>query len=142
MEMASIPYKAQRSWKDQRRSSRRPLVVTGRLSWKDQRGTTRMANVVTRNISDEGIYVEWKEPAAIPLYRLVHFQVRPEDRRTANLPAPLRAGKVLSAVFRIGQRRKTTGTPEGYALRLLIAPDRSASSASRSVDGAAERASA
>jgi hypothetical protein len=94
------------------------------VSWKDQRGTTRIANVVTRNVSDEAIYVEWREPSSIPLYRLVHFQVTTHARGTADLPAALRTGKVLSAVFRVGARRATTGTPEGYALRLLVEPAR------------------
>jgi hypothetical protein len=109
---------------DKRGSTRRPLVVHGRVSWKDQRGTTRIANVVTRNVSDEAIYVEWREPSSIPMYRLVHFQVTAHARGIADLPAPLRTGKVLSAVFRVGSRRTTTGTPEGYALRLLVEPAR------------------
>jgi hypothetical protein len=109
---------------DKRGSTRRPLVVHGRVSWKDQRGTTRIANVVTRNVSDEAIYVEWREPSAIPLYRLVHFQVTAHARGVNELPEPLRVGKVLSAVFRVGARRTATGTPEGYALRLLVEPAR------------------
>ena len=108
--------------RDSRTSSRRPLVVRARLSWKDQRGATRMANVITRNVSDEAVYVEWREPSAIPLYRLVQFQVSAEARRDAGLPEPLRTGKVLSAVLRAGERRAATGTPEGYALRLLVDP--------------------
>jgi hypothetical protein len=118
----SAPNRSLSLARDKRHSMRRPLVVTGRLSWKDQRGTTRIANVITRNVSDDAIYVDWREPSAIPMYRLVHFQVTTEARRDESLPAPLRTGKVLSAVFRIGQRRKTTGTPEGYALRLLVPP--------------------
>jgi hypothetical protein len=109
---------------DKRGSTRRPLVVHGRVSWKDQRGTTRIANVVTRNVSDEAIYVEWREPSAIPMYRLVHFQVTALARGVTELPEPLRVGKVLSAVFRVGARRTATGTPEGYALRLLVEPAR------------------
>jgi len=108
--------------RNNRASSRRPLVVHARVSWKDQRGTTRMANVITRNVSDEAVYVEWRQPSAIPLYRLVQFQVSPEARRQPDLPESLRIGKVLSAVLRAGQRRTTTGTPEGYALRLLVHP--------------------
>jgi hypothetical protein len=98
------------------------------VSWKDQRGTTRIANVVTRNVSDEAIYVEWREPSAIPMYRLVNFQVTAHARGTSDLPEPLRVGKVLSAVFRAGERRTATGTPEGYALRLLVDPVRRAAS--------------
>jgi hypothetical protein len=112
--------------RDKRTASRRPLVVRARVSWKDQRGTTRVANVITRNVSDEAVYVEWREPSAIPLYRLVQFQVGPEGRHDARLPEPLRSGKVLSAVLRVGQRRAATGTPEGYALRLLVDPGQKA----------------
>ena len=108
--------------RDNRASYRRPLVVRARVSWKDQRGTTRIANVITRNASNEAVYVEWREPSAIPLYRLVQFQVSLEARRDAELPEPLRSGKVLSAVLRAGERRAATGTPEGYALRLLVDP--------------------
>lgn len=112
--------------RDSRASSRRPFVVRARVSWKDQRGTTRMANVITRNISNEAVYVEWRESSAIPLYRLVQFQVNTEARRDEDLPEPLRTGKVLSAVLRAGQRRTATGTPEGYALRLLVHPGQKA----------------
>ena len=106
--------------RESRRSTRRPLVVRGRISWKDQRGTTRIANVVTRNVSDEAVYVEWREASTIPMYRLVQFQVNPEARREAELPESLRTGKVLSAVMRVGERQTGTGTPAGYALRLLV----------------------
>ena len=41
------------------------------------------------------------------------------------LPVSLRGGKVLSAVYRVGAYRAATGTPHGYALRLLIEPTRS-----------------
>ena len=126
MDLVVTPSRPRSLRSDKRGSSRRPLVVHGRLSWKDQRGTTRIANVVTRNVSDEGIYVEWREPSTIPMYRLVHFQVTAHAREMADLPEPLRVGKVLSAVFRVGARRTTTGTPEGYALRLLVEPGRRA----------------
>jgi hypothetical protein len=113
--------------RESRASARRPFVVRGRISWKDQRGTTRIANVVTRNVSDEAVYVELREASAIPIYRLVQFQVSPEARRDVGLPESLRTGKVLSAVLRVGERRTGTGTPEGYALRMLVDPVRKAS---------------
>jgi hypothetical protein len=122
---------------DKRGSYRRPLVVRARLSWKDQRGTNRMANVVTRNVSDDAVYIEWKEPSAIPMYRLVHFQVIPEARTDTSLPDSLRAGKVLSAVLRVGERRPATGTPEGYALRLLVDPARRSNDVTKLVNASA-----
>jgi hypothetical protein len=63
-------------------------------------------------------------PASIPLYRLVHFQIERTARECADLPASLRRGKVLSAVYRVGTYRAATGTPHGYALRLLVEPNR------------------
>jgi hypothetical protein len=34
----------------------------------------------------------------------------------------LQQGKVLSAVYRVGPYKSATGTPHGYALRLLVEP--------------------
>jgi hypothetical protein len=64
-------------------------------------------------------------PASIPLYRLVHFQIERGARECDALPPSLRNGKVLSAVYRVGAYRAATGTPHGYALRLLVEPARS-----------------
>ena len=64
-------------------------------------------------------------PASIPLYRLVHFQVE-AHARNASLPDALQRGKVLSAVYRVGPYQSATGTPQGYALRLLVEPTRGA----------------
>jgi hypothetical protein len=105
-----------------RRSERQPLVLPGRITWKDSRGTTRFASVVTRDVSDTGIFIEWSEPTTIPLYRLVTFQLERDARNATGLPTTLRMGKVLSAVYRAGKFQKSTGTPEGYGLRLLVEP--------------------
>lgn len=74
---------------------------------------------MTRDIGDGGVFVECDAGAAIPLYRLVHLQV---ERAAVNphLPARLRAGRVLSAVWRVAPCRRSTGTPSGYALRFLV----------------------
>ena len=40
----------------------------------------------------------------------------------SQLPAALRDGRVLSAVYRVGPAEPSTGTPSGYALRLLVDP--------------------
>jgi len=40
----------------------------------------------------------------------------------------LRRGKLLSAVYRVGPYAPATGTPQGYALRLLVEPMRAATS--------------
>jgi hypothetical protein len=101
---------------------RRKLQVQGRLTWRDAGGALRFVSVVTRDISDLDAFVECQVPASIPLYRLVHFQIERTGRACAELPAVLRQGKVLSAVYRVGPYRAATGTPQGYALRLLIEP--------------------
>jgi len=64
--------------------------------------------------------VECQVPASIPLYRLVHFQVERPAREGQELPVALREGKVLSAIYRVGPYKTSTGTPSGYALRLLV----------------------
>ena len=105
-----------------RRSERRPLVLSARVTWKDTRGALRFASVVTRDVSDNGIFIEWTEPTTIPLYRLVTFQLERDARNIEGIPQALRTGKVLSAVYRAGDFQKSTGTPEGYGLRLLVDP--------------------
>jgi hypothetical protein len=79
---------------------------------------------MTSDVSDLDAFVECQVPASIPLYRLVHFQIERGARDTDQLPAALRGGKVLSAVYRVGAYRASTGTPHGYALRLLVEPNR------------------
>jgi hypothetical protein len=105
-----------------RRAERRALVLPGRVTWKDARGTTRFAAVLTRDMSETGVFIEWDESASIPLYRLVTFQLERDVRHLDGVPPALRAGKVLSAVYRAGAFRRATGTPEGYGLRLLVEP--------------------
>lgn len=104
------------------RSQRHPLVLPGRVTWKDSRGTTRFASVMTRDVSDTGVFIQWSESTSIPLYRLVTFQLERDARNAQALPPALRMGKVLSAVYRAGKFQKSTGTPEGYGLRLLVDP--------------------
>ena len=50
------------------------------------------------------------------------FQLERDARNVDGLPIALRVGKVLSAVYRAGDFQKSTGTPEGYGLRLLVEP--------------------
>ena len=102
--------------------SRRAVRVPGRLTWRDASGTLRFVSVITRDVSDVDAFVECQLPASIPLYRLVHFQIERSARGCPDLPTALRHGKVLSAVYRVGPYRSSTGTPSGYALRLLVEP--------------------
>jgi hypothetical protein len=104
------------------RAERRALTLPARVTWKDARGATRFASVVTRDISDTGVFIEWSESASIPLFRLVNFQLEREARNVEGVPPALRSGKVLSAVYRSGNFQKSTGTPDGYGLRMLIEP--------------------
>ena len=83
---------------------------------------------MTADASDLDVFVECQVPASIPLYRLVHLQIE-RGGDAAELPSALRSGKVLSAVYRVGAFRAATGTPHGYALRLLVEPARSTSPA-------------
>ena len=105
-----------------KRADRKPLVLPGRVTWKDSRGTTRFASVVTRDISETGVFIEWRESTSIPMYRLVNFQIERDVRNLDEVPHALRAGRVLSAVYRLGAFQRSTGTPEGYGLRLLVEP--------------------
>lgn len=104
------------------RAQRKPVVLPGRVTWKDSRGMTRFASVMTRDVSETGIFIEWRESTSIPLYRLVSFQLEREARAQDGLPQALRSGRVLSAVYRQGVFQRSTGTPEGYGLRLLVEP--------------------
>lgn len=113
---------------ESRASERRKVAVPGQIVWKDARGTTRMAPVMTRDISDHGVRLECQTAAAIPLYRLVYFQIDRDARNRVDLPAPLRKANVLSAVFRVGECSPQTGAPTEYALRLLVEPERQAAS--------------
>ena len=101
--------------------NRRTVNIPARLTWCDASGTLRFASVVLREVSDVDVFVECQVPATIPLYRLVNLQVeRPSHDQ--GLPEALRTGKVLSAVYSVGARAPSTGTPIGYALRLLVEP--------------------
>ena len=95
-----------------RRGERRTLRLHGRLTWRDASGTLRFVSVITRDVSDVDMFVECQMPALIPLYRLVHFQMERQARE---------AGEI-SAVYRVGPFKSSTGTPQGYALRLLVEP--------------------
>jgi hypothetical protein len=111
----------QQTTTDQRIGSRQKVSVPARLTWRDVRGTMRFASVVMRDVSDVDAFVECQVPASIPLYRLVQLQIEQAVSPTP-LPSSLRGGKVLSAVYRLGPRQSSTGTPAGYALRLLVDP--------------------
>ena len=83
----------------------------------------RFASVVTRNVSETDVFVECQMPTSIPLHRLVHLQLERGQRDSPDVPAALRKHeRVLSAVYRVGPRRASTGTPDGYALRMLVEP--------------------
>lgn len=108
----------------QRIGDRRRVNVPGRLTWKDNSGTLRFVSVTTRDLSDLDVFVECDRPASIPLYRIVHFQVEATARGRKDIPDSLQRGKVLSAVYRVGPYMSATGTPQGYALRLMVEPKR------------------
>jgi hypothetical protein len=98
------------------------LAIPARLTWKDASGAVRFASVTTREIKDDGVVVDCDQSVALPLYRLVHLQVEKTARETPGLPAILREGRVLSAIWQVGPCRPSTGTPGGYALRFMVDP--------------------
>jgi hypothetical protein len=102
---------------------RRTVTLPARLTWKDQRGATRFASVVTRNVSDLGVFVECHSAVSIPLYRLVQFQLERDVRDSDPVPATLRGGRILSAVYRITSPT-ASGQRQGLALRLMVDPRR------------------
>jgi hypothetical protein len=113
----------------QRRAfDRRAVMIPARLTWKDQRGATRFASVVARNVSEFGVFVECQSAVSIPVYRLVHFQLEREVRDSDGLPATLRQGRILAAVYRVAAPT-AAGTRQGLALRLMIDPKRVAAPA-------------
>jgi hypothetical protein len=97
------------------------VTLAARLTWKDASGAVRFAAVMLRDVSEAGAFVECDATAAIPLYRLVHLQVERGVSDPA-LPEVLTEGRVLSAIWRVGACRRSTGTPSGYALRFLVDP--------------------
>jgi hypothetical protein len=122
--MNTVATQPQTPLRQARIGERRRVCVPGRLTWRDGSGTLRFVSVLTRDVSDFDAFVECQVPASIPLYRLVHFQIERSARDTMDMPAVLKQGKVLSAVYRVGPYRSATGTPQGYALRLLVDPGR------------------
>jgi hypothetical protein len=107
-----------------RTAERHQISLPGRITWRDSRGMTRFASVVARDVSASGAYLDCRGADAIPLYRLVYVQLERGLRDSTELPPPLRDGRVLSAVFRVGPCDPATGTPSGYALRFLVEPGR------------------
>jgi hypothetical protein len=108
---------------DKRCAERRALAVPARLVWKDHKGKDCFASVMTRDVSDLGIFIESPKALAIPLYRLVHFQIE-TGVRAADLPRFLRQGRVLTAVYRITTPKN--GERHGMALRLMMEPSHAA----------------
>jgi len=133
----AVPYRVSN---DKRATERRELALPARLTWKDQHGTTRFASVVTRDVSEFGTYVECQSAVSIPLFRLVQFQLERDAREADGLPASLRSGRVLSAVYRVTPG-STSGRPQCLALRLLVEP-RGHRNAATADEAAASRATA
>ena len=106
-----------------RASERRQVALPARLTWRDARGAARFASVVTRDVSEQGVFVECQSAVVIPLYRLVQFQLERDVRESDPLPASLRGGRILSAVYRVTSATPS-GTRQGLALRLMVDPKR------------------
>ena len=119
------PAEKSQSMSNKRTAERRSISLPARLTWKDQRGTTRFASVITRNVSDLGVFVECQGAVSIPMYRLVQFQLERDARDSDPVPSALRAGRVLSAVYRVTPPTPNGGR-QGLALRLMVDPKRRA----------------
>ena len=115
-------FNSRRLTQNKRSAERRPVAAAARLTWKDARGTTRFASVVARNVSEFGVYVECASPVSIPLYRLVQLQIERGASEPGGLPAVLRQGRVLSAVYRVSP--PSSSQPQGLALRMMVDPRR------------------
>ena len=107
------------------------MTLPARLTWKDANGAVRFTSVRTRELTDTGAVVECDSAVALPLYRLVHLQVEKSAREWVELPQPLRDGRVLSAVWQVAPCRPATGTPSGYSLRFMTAPNLACETAAR-----------
>jgi hypothetical protein len=114
---------APNSTRNKRAAERRQLMLPARLTWKDHQGATRFASVITRDVSEYGVFVECQTAVSIPMYRLVQFQLERDVRDSDPLPASLRRGRVLSAVYRVTSATPSTGR-QGLALRLMVDPKR------------------
>jgi hypothetical protein len=112
-----------RSPRDLRAAERRSMTLPARLTWKDGHGATRFVSVVTRNVSEFGVFVECQTAVSIPLYRLVQFQLERDVRDCDPVPATLRTGRILSAVYRVTSATPSGGR-QGLALRLMVDPKR------------------
>ena len=120
-----IPAKLSLRQSDRRAHERHTLCLPGRITWRDTDGTRRTARIRTRDVSLRGVFVECMSGCgAIPRYRLVDLKLDGAARLRDDLPAPLRQPRVPAAVYRVGPQRRSTGLPDGFALRLLVKPDR------------------
>jgi hypothetical protein len=100
--------------------------VPGRIAWRDRSGTFHTARVVTRDVGPLGVFIECDGGPLIPLYRLVELTLDRGVRRDEHLPPVLRGRGVWSAVYRVEPLHEEAGRSVGYALRLLVEPERDA----------------
>ncbi len=108
---------------EHRAAKRLPIVVPAQIVWRDDRGATHLADAETKDVSKSGVFARCLGGSAIPLYRLVNFQIARAARARKDLPRALRRPRVLAAIYRIGPYAPSTGVPDSYALRLMVKPD-------------------
>lgn len=109
----------------ERTTARHRVALPARLTWKDPGGAVRFASVVTRDLSDGGAFVECPSGAPLPLFRLVHLQLEGGASSKAH---PITGERVLAAVWRVERGERGAGA-QGYALRFLVDPARTAAAA-------------
>ena len=111
------------------------LRVPGQIVWKDARGNTKLTEVVTRDVSEHGVAVECLNGAAIPLYRLVYFQVAREARHQRRSAAGAAGNRTCSPRSSASApTTSATGAPARICARLLVEPARAASIGRRAAD--------
>jgi len=120
---ASTVDQSPRPTSNHRHAERVRAALPARLTWKDQRGTPRFASVTTLDLSETGVFVECQTPISIAPFRLVQFQLERDARDLDGLPASLRQGRILAAVYRVVAPNRSGGR-QGLALRLMVDPRR------------------
>ena len=109
---------------EERRATQRHLLsLAGWLTWWDEDGTRQTARIRTRDVSRYGAFIECRCDV-IPLYQLVGLRLDEAAQNQDDLPTSLRQPLVPAVIYRIDRPVKTNNLPNGYALRLLVKPDR------------------
>ena len=110
---------------EKRATQRHQLSLAGWLTWRDADGTRQTVRMRTRDVSRHGAFVECGSGyAVIPLYRLVDLRLDQAAKNRDDVPTSLKQPLVPAAIYRVDPPVQTNSLLNGYALRLLVKPDR------------------